>query len=145
MFCINCGAEINDNLTECPNCKIKFQNNNELPLPKENANEENKYDVSNKGLMALSVVIPIFGLIYFWMFKKELPTRAHDAKKGFVIGTIVYILAIVLFIFIIMPIEKRIILKYDCEHNKNGIYNYKTKTCTFKDGKEEQKIYKKTF
>ena len=138
MYCIKCGNEIPDNADRCPNCGesiSKTDNNNEVNnvinedvqsqiMPEENINNNltsnnefvNSYDVPSNGLAALSLIIPPLGLIYYIKTKKDTPIRSKSALNGFIVGIITYILASTIFIYIILPIEKKYALGYQCTH-----------------------------
>lgn len=63
MFCKSCGKEINDQAVVCPYCGVQtgaFQN---IPQQPAQPYAQNDADETNVGLVILSVLIPIVGII----------------------------------------------------------------------------------
>jgi len=76
-FCQNCGAEINENAVVCVKCGSSIQNT---------AAQEQEVDTSiSGGLVVLSVLIPLFGIIY-WPVKAK--TRPNCAKACGIAGLV---------------------------------------------------------
>lgn len=67
-YCSNCGAEIDENAVVCVKCGCAVQG-------KQLQNTMNE-DTANVGFIILSVLIPLFGVIYWLVKAKEYPKRA---------------------------------------------------------------------
>ena len=148
MFCLNCGNEINDNDKVCHYCGKETS----VQLEEEIAKEENKevvktysndsYDKTTKGMAAGSLLMPPFGIAYYFMSKKDFPNKAHGALEASIFGLVTYTIAALIFVFLVLPIEKNYILKYECEKSVPGsVYTYSTHTCKRPDGSEYQKFF----
>jgi len=170
MYCIKCGNEIPEGLDSCPNCdtvinntvdnipneeiKVEVKEESQEEIHKENVvlNEEVvqktqnssylPYDVPSNPVAALGVILPPIGLIYYFVTRKDTPVKAKSALKGFFVGVVVYILAALIFKFLLLPYVERIGLKILCENNEGAVYNYETNICKHADGTEIQMLLK---
>lgn len=170
MFCVNCGNEIDESVKFCPNCghacshegnEVTNENvqntvtqedvnvdtnvNNTINGNVNNSTsvEENVYDCPTKGLSAGSLILPPLGLAYYFLSKKDFPNKAHGALEASIFGLVAYTLAAVMFIFIVLPVEKQYIVKYECEKGNIGaVYDKTTQTCKRADGSEYKTIIK---
>ena len=68
MYCMNCGKQIDENDSFCPNCGYTI--NNMWVAPK-------IQDKVSVGLVILAVLIPLFGFIYWPIKHRETPKRAR--------------------------------------------------------------------
>lgn len=68
-FCQNCGGEVNDNAVVCVKCGCSLQ-------PTSTQQPEVDNSVST-GLVILSFLIPLFGIIYWPIKAKERPKCAR--------------------------------------------------------------------
>ncbi len=156
MYCIKCGNEIPDGSTICPNCNetiiqkasIDDEIINRNVEPEANntntvkSNHKN-YDTSTRGMAATGFFLPPVGLIFYFLSKKDTPVRAKTALEGAIFGLCTYGLAAVIFIFLILPVEKKLTMKYLCETNIPGsIYSFENYTCTHPDGSTQQLLMK---
>lgn len=85
-YCSKCGAEIHDDAVICTKCGCAVTGN----MPAED-------DTKSAGLIILSVLIPLFGIIYWAVKAKETPKRA---KACGVAGLISWGVSLVLCIII---------------------------------------------
>lgn len=92
-FCPHCGAEVNENAIVCTKCGCEV--NNTKPATREN-------DEISVGLVILSVLIPLFGVIYWPVKAKETPKKAKACGIAGLISWGVSILISVLYSSIIM-------------------------------------------
>lgn len=171
MYCIECGNEIEEGSTKCSKCghivevntskdetndNISTDNNEvinaveEEIIASQNNNSEvinnstNKYDFASNGLLAGSVIFPPLGIVNYFSAKKEFPNKAMLTLKAAIIGIVIYLIATLVFIFLIIPIINRYALKLECEVNTPGSkYNMQTYTCVHPDGSMEVKMPKK--
>lgn len=67
-FCQHCGKELLDEAVICPGCGCPVQ-----PIHNTQATND---DSVNVGLVILSVLIPLFGIIYWPVNAKTCPIRA---------------------------------------------------------------------
>lgn len=95
-FCRNCGNQLADQASFCPNCGTA-QN----VAPVQNANVPAPADNGGFWWGALGCCVPIVGLILFLVWKDTKPKTAKSAGKGALISVIVsaviYILYFILF------------------------------------------------
>lgn len=75
--CNTCGATIPDNATTCPYC-----GNAVTPTQSYGA----EVDEPSNGLNWLSLLVPIAGLVFFLVFKKDSPIKAKSCGKWALIG-----------------------------------------------------------
>lgn len=141
MYCIKCGGEIPEGSDFCPNCNTPMVKKEEpVSVEPDNLiqNESYKpYDTSTKGMAATGFFLPPVGIIFFFLAKKDTPIRAKTALEGAIFGIVTYALAAVIFIYLVLPVEKKYAIKYQCEKNTPGaVYNYATYTCNHPDGTE---------
>lgn len=88
-YCQKCGAEIHDEAVICPKCGC--QQSSAKPMP---ANEEGeKYT----GLIILSVLIPLAGLIIFCVNNSTYPVKAKKCGTAALISFVVSVLILLLF------------------------------------------------
>jgi len=77
MYCENCGAQIAKEAYVCPKCGVKVNNNNQT-------------NVEDKPNMALNIVslllLPILGIILYFVWRKETPIRAKSILTYALIG-----------------------------------------------------------
>ena len=89
-FCSKCGKEINNEAVICPHCGCMVED----VQKKSEATDE-----VNAGLVILSVLLPIFGIIYWAVVHKETP------KKGKACGVAALItVGVTMLIYIIIAI-----------------------------------------
>ena len=79
--CNTCGTTIPDNATICPNC-----GNAVTPTQSSNAANGAKVDEPSVGLNWLSLFVPIAGLVFYLVFKKDAPIKAKSCGKWALIG-----------------------------------------------------------
>lgn len=76
MYCENCGAEIAKEAYICPKCGTKINNNEK--------------SIEDKPNMALNIVslllIPLLGIILYFVWKKNTPKRAKSILTYALIG-----------------------------------------------------------
>ena len=83
MFCPKCGKEIMDEAVICPHCgcSAKWETKKE-------------YDFPSPLLTILAFLLPIIGLIIYFVYKKTCPQKAISAWKGALIGIIFCVIAL---------------------------------------------------
>ena len=74
MFCPNCGANVSSSEYVCPKC------NNVLRQP-EVVNSVNDQDTPTIGLKLVSFLVPIVGIILYFLWSKEFPVKAKSCLK----------------------------------------------------------------
>ena len=92
MFCKTCGANIPEGNGYCPSCGTAVASQTSYSAP-------NTEDKPNVLMNVLSFFIPLVGIIYYFVKKKEAPIEAKGALKwalisivlGFVGGIIISI------------------------------------------------------
>ena len=84
-FCQTCGAEVNDNAVICVKCGCSLNPMNEK--------EEKRVDESiSAGLVILSVLLPIFGIIYWPVKAKSRPKCAMACGIAGIVSWVVYLM-----------------------------------------------------
>lgn len=83
-FCTKCGKEIMDEAVVCPNCGCAVDTKKLETLYE---SEEDKISV---GFCVLSVLIPLFGIIYWPVNHKKTPKRAMVCGISALISWAVY-------------------------------------------------------
>lgn len=160
-FCSNCGHAVgntNENIEDNSNNVVNepisendvseenLANNNIDNSDNNNNNVKsvsNDYDKTSKGLATGALLLPPFGLAYYFMSKKDFPNKAHGALEASIFGIVTYTVAALLFVFVVLPIEKQYIIKYECEKSTPGaVYYNDTHICKKPDGSEYKKFYK---
>ncbi len=68
-FCSKCGKEIMEEAVICPNCGCSVS----TPTTTPNVTDHDEISV---GLVILSILIPLFGIIYWAVKAKETPKKA---------------------------------------------------------------------
>ena len=147
MYCIKCGSEIPSGSNSCTNCNTPVTKKESVEIIQANKAPVKKrgeaYDASTKGMAATGFFLPPVGILFYLFAKKDTPVRAKTALQGALFGIVTYALAAVIFIYLILPIEKKFVLKYQCIKNTPGAtYNYSNYTCTHPNGTEVKIIPK---
>lgn len=93
-YCTHCGAEIDDNAVICLNCGCAV-NQPRQPLY---AYTDDSVSV---GLVILSVLIPLFGIIYWAVKSKECPKRSRACG---IAGIISWVASIVIAVIIYVSV-----------------------------------------
>lgn len=81
-FCRHCGKEVLDEAVICPGCGCSTETNN---------NKVAVYDTVSAGLVVLSVLIPLFGIIYWPVNAKTRPKCAEACGIAAIISWVAYI------------------------------------------------------
>ena len=79
-YCRTCGAEMNDNAVVCVKCGCAVQAEKHEPTVD---------DTVSGGLVVLSVLIPLFGIIYWPVKAKERPKCARACGIAAIISWVV--------------------------------------------------------
>ncbi len=89
MYCPKCGQQISNRDTFCPHCGTATRSINQTPVSD---------DRPNFGLAILGFILPLVGLIIYFIDKNEHPRRAKSAVKGaltrFIAGIVIVVLAL---------------------------------------------------
>ena len=92
MYCQNCGVEVSDNTTICPQCGYR-----QAPLTTETPYASYEMvDTGHIGWGILGFLIPIVGLILFLVWHDSEPKTARMAGKGALVRVIVTAAVVVL-------------------------------------------------
>ena len=93
MYCKNCGERLKDGAKFCTSCgwnnydNIQFNNN------------EKKQDKANGWLILLCVLIPLIGLVLYFVYKDTEPRAAKSYGRSslisFLIGLVIFIIMVV--------------------------------------------------
>ena len=97
-ICVNCGRKIDVVSRECPYCHTPITVGNITNF--KNIKSQEHDDDNSKLLMILSVFIPVFGIVYYLLYRNELTTKSKNALGGALIG-ITLILAVIIILFLL--------------------------------------------
>lgn len=86
-FCSHCGKEVNEKAVICPSCGCQI--------------EDSEADRANPGLIVLSILIPLAGIIIAIAFWSKTPNAAKTYLKAALITILVEVILWVLFYVII--------------------------------------------
>ena len=90
-YCQYCGAELHNEAVLCVKCGRFVQPMNNMQQPPMGTNQNN--DTISTGLVILSVLFPIFGIIYWAVMAKKKPNRA---KACGIAGLVSWIISFIL-------------------------------------------------
>lgn len=93
-YCSNCGSEIDENAVICVKCGCAVQGKSTQIAPTE--------DTVSVGFVILSVLIPLFGIIYWAIKAKECPKRAKACGIAGIISMVAGILIYSIFYGVIL-------------------------------------------
>ena len=91
-FCSKCGKEINNEAVICPHCGCAVETAQKKP---------GSTDEVNAGLVILSVLFPIFGIIYWAVVHKETPKKGKACGVAALITWGVTMLIYIIFVLIV--------------------------------------------
>ncbi len=97
MFCVYCGAEIDDKAEICPKCGLRV-----AEPPRQTA----ETDAPNGGFFALGLFFPLVGFILYLVWQNEWPKKAASCGKGALTGAVVYLSLVIVsvIIFVILAV-----------------------------------------
>ena len=90
MYCSACKKYVPDGSQECPYCKSKRF----TPYAPYQQNKSN--DESSAGFAILSFLIPIIGIVLYFVWKNDYPKKASSCIKGAVISIVLSVITILL-------------------------------------------------
>ena len=103
MFCHQCGKEIGE-VKFCPYCGANqttqgnTDTNHQIDQEYQPINQEyhqqsyaRSEDQPNAGFAILSFIIPIVGLVLYFVWNKEYPNKAKSCLKGLIAGVVLYV------------------------------------------------------
>jgi uncharacterized membrane protein YvbJ len=82
MYCSSCGDQILPDAVFCPKCGVSNKK----------VDATNVVDKNSIGYNILSFIIPIVGLVLYFMFKKETPIKAKGVLTWGIIGFVINLL-----------------------------------------------------
>jgi len=98
MYCNKCGEQVTEIDKFCPNCGTSVSEEQQV------SNSSNHYqrsvDKANFGFALLGFVIPIVGIILYFIWKNEYPLKAKSCIKGALISISISVIAV----FLVMSI-----------------------------------------
>lgn len=89
MFCSKCGKEISDKAVICPYCKTE-QNGGLKAITQ--ANNDNGIKAGHIAVGIISAIIPLVGLIVFFVCMKDNPKYSKAGGIGALIGVAIAVL-----------------------------------------------------
>lgn len=88
-YCKNCGSEINETVTKCPDCGATQLESRVQP-------SGTMEDIGGFGWGLLGFCIPIVGIVLYFVWKEERPNTAKSLIQGALIGGAIYVLGNIL-------------------------------------------------
>jgi len=76
--CTECGTEISDSAMTCPKCGAPATKQTSCNVGIDRTDKDDPMDV---GMKILSFLVPIAGLILFFIWKDEAPQKAKECGK----------------------------------------------------------------
>lgn len=118
MYCKNCGNKIDEDAKFCPSCgtsvdepiKSEQQNNQYQSYQGSQTKEE---DAPNLGFAILGAVIPLAGLILYFMWKDSYPLKAGSCIKGFFVSIALEIALVCCLVSSAESIARKSYYRYD--------------------------------
>lgn len=98
--CTNCGKEFDRIGTNCPYCHAKIGLSG--VTTKKNVDKALGYDDKSKGLMILSIIVPIYGYYEYYKNREEYPLRTSSQVIGAFIGTVIYLIIITIIVYLLL-------------------------------------------
>lgn len=95
MYCKNCGFKMNDGDSFCTNCGYQNYGNSAISNMYNNKTTE-KQDNANVGLVILSILFPIVGLILFLSTKNDTPKAAKSYGIGALVSSILRLVILII-------------------------------------------------
>lgn len=95
MFCPYCGKEIPDSDNFCPYCGKSVRKNNEvLNEAHPDGHDEFKPNKDSQSIIMiiLCFIVPILGIILYFVWKKKTPQRAKGVLISAIIGFFIWYL-----------------------------------------------------
>jgi len=93
MFCNKCGKEVNDEAVVCVHCGCS--------LKEEISSSSQSSEGAGCFLSGLSFLIPLLGLILYFVWKDSKPKASKDCGKsalwGFIIGLVLWVISMAFF------------------------------------------------
>ncbi len=107
-YCRNCGKEIDENSSYCPECGAYVgdgpEQQNEQFNYQQPTKQNNDVDGNNAGFNVLSFFFPLIGLILYLVWKNQLPLRAKGCGKWALIGFITNIVISICYVVLVFGI-----------------------------------------
>ena len=98
MFCKNCGEYIRENSLYCKRCKSLLLFSRRKNLDKELSDEYySEKDRNSIGADVISFIMPLIGIILFFIYKDTLPRKSRSIAESLILGCIVWAALIVMF------------------------------------------------
>lgn len=98
MFCKNCGKYIRGNSAYCKRCKSLLLFSRRKNLDKELSDEYySEKDRNSIGADVISFIMPLIGIILFFIYKDTLPRKSRSIAESLILGCIVWAALIVMF------------------------------------------------
>ncbi len=89
MFCKYCGKEIDDRAVVCPGCGRATDNYTNSADNSAKQVTVSPDDASSFGFAFLSFLIPLLGIILYFVWRAEFPKKASSCLKGAITGIII--------------------------------------------------------
>lgn len=100
-ICVNCGKTFGNVSRECPYCHAPIVMNN-ITSMKNIKSEDNNYDCKSNTLLTISAIVPIIGLVYYFMKRDEYPIKSSSALGGFLINILIIVIFVVVLLLAMM-------------------------------------------
>ena len=107
MYCTHCGTNLNEDAKFCPNCgaPVEAQNNDfaSSSSPSSSPSSQNSAatapgDAPNFGYALIGFLIPLVGLILYFIWKNDYPLRARSCGKGALVSVLINVFGFVLLV-----------------------------------------------
>lgn len=94
MYCKNCGEQVTEVDKYCPGCGKSVSEVQQV------SNSSNQYqgsvDQANFGFAILGFIVPIAGIILYFIWKNEYPLKARSCIRGALVSISIAVIIVVL-------------------------------------------------
>ena len=113
MFCKNCGGYIRSKGNYCERCKELLIYSRKDDLDKELSDEYyHDHDRTSFGLVFISFILPVIGIILYFVNKKHMPRKSHVIMASMLIGCIVWCF-VFLFCNVVYSMDKETFISFE--------------------------------
>lgn len=98
-ICMNCGKSINTISRECPYCHSSITVDSISNMEVINK-QKNDYDCKDNKLFLVSVLVPIIGIVFYFIKREKYPIKASSALGGAFVGIIIIAIFISFYLII---------------------------------------------
>lgn len=92
-YCSTCGAELHDNAVICVKCGCPV-----TPPPQSSSEMQQAKNDDSPGMTLLSIVLPLIGILLYFMYKDDKPIIADGCRRGSLVGLMIGIIIALIYL-----------------------------------------------